>query len=157
VHPTSGSLRVFEHFVWLGVGSGKLALSPLAQPPVTQAVGQFLAKRERKEWQTQMFIDSKKNKWQIVEREDGSVFVYFEKINGNRVVVYDNVNLMQRLHLTDSNIRLRWLGVLLTVLGVLGYITVADDLRHVGEFLGVTMVLGAGLILLFASWLRSRG
>jgi hypothetical protein len=144
-------------FLALSVSTSQGISAPAPCPPLTRTVGQFLAKRERKEWQTQMFIDSKKNKWQIVEREDGSVFVYFEKINGNRVVVYDNVNLMQRLHLTDSNIRLRWLGVLLTVLGVLGYMTVADDLRHVGEFLGVTMVLGAGLILLFASWLRSRG
>jgi len=150
-------LARFQEFAWLGVGSGKVALSRPTHQRVTHTVGQSLAKRERKEWQMQMFIDSKKNKWQIVEREDGSVFVYFEKINGNRVVVYDNANLMQRLHLTDSNIRLRWLGVLLTVLGLLGYMTVADDLRHVGEFLGVTMVFGTGLILLFASWLRSRG
>jgi hypothetical protein len=29
VHPTSGTLRVFRHFVWLEVDSVKLALSPL--------------------------------------------------------------------------------------------------------------------------------
>jgi hypothetical protein len=104
-----------------------------------------------------MFIDSKKNKWQIVEREDGSVFVYFEKINGDRVVVHDNASLRQRLHLTDLKMRLRWLGALLTVVGVLGYMTVADDLRHVGEFLGVTVVFAIGLILLFVSRLRSGG
>jgi hypothetical protein len=39
VHPTSGSLRVFKHFSWLEVGSGKVALSQPAQPPVTQTVG----------------------------------------------------------------------------------------------------------------------
>jgi hypothetical protein len=114
-------------------------------------------KMKRKDWQTQMFIDSKKNKWQIVEREDGSVFVYFEKINGDRVVVHDNASLRQRLHLTDLKMRLRWLGALLTAAGVLGYMTVADDLRHVGEFLGVTVVFAIGLILLFVSWLRSGG
>ena len=114
-------------------------------------------KMKRKDWQTQMFIDSKKNKWQIVEREDGSVFVYFEKINGDRVVVHDSASLRQRLHLTDLKMRLRWLGALLTAAGVLGYMTVADDLRHVGEFLGVTVVFAIGLILLFVSWLRSGG
>jgi hypothetical protein len=39
VHPTSGSLRVFKHFSWLGVVSVKLPFSPPAQPPVTQTVG----------------------------------------------------------------------------------------------------------------------
>jgi hypothetical protein len=41
VHPTGGSLRVFEQFSWLGVGSGKLALSRPAHQRVTQAVGQL--------------------------------------------------------------------------------------------------------------------
>jgi hypothetical protein len=45
VHPTSGSLRVFEHFSWLGVGSGKVELSRPAQPPVTLAVGRFARDR----------------------------------------------------------------------------------------------------------------
>src|SRR5690349_2791987 len=100
-----------------------------------------------------MFIDSKKNKWQISEREDGSVFVYFEKINGHRVVVYDDANLIQRFRLADSTVRVRWLGVFLAGVGVFGYLTVADDLRHVGEFVGVTIIFATGLILLFVSWL----
>ena len=40
VHPTGGSLRVFRQFVWLGVGSVKVALSRPTHQPVTQAVGQ---------------------------------------------------------------------------------------------------------------------
>jgi len=39
VHPTGGSLRVFKQFVWLGAGSGKMALSRPAHQRVTQAVG----------------------------------------------------------------------------------------------------------------------
>jgi hypothetical protein len=39
VHPTGGSLRVFGQFVWLEVGSVKMASSAPAEPPVTQAVG----------------------------------------------------------------------------------------------------------------------
>jgi hypothetical protein len=39
VHPTSGTLRVFKHFVWLEVDSAKIALSRPAHLPVTQAVG----------------------------------------------------------------------------------------------------------------------
>jgi len=44
VHPTGGSLRVFRQFVWLGVGSVKMALSRPTHQRVTQAVGQFNAK-----------------------------------------------------------------------------------------------------------------
>jgi hypothetical protein len=40
VHPTGGSLRVFRHFVWLGVGSVKVALSRPTHQRVTPAVGQ---------------------------------------------------------------------------------------------------------------------
>ena len=40
VHPTGGSLRVFRQFAWLGVGSGKIALSRPAHQRVTQAVRQ---------------------------------------------------------------------------------------------------------------------
>ena len=40
VHPTGGSLRVFKLFAWLGVGSGKTALSRPTHPRVTQTVGQ---------------------------------------------------------------------------------------------------------------------
>ena len=39
VHPTGGSLRVFEHFAWLGVGSGKMALPRPTHQRVTQTVG----------------------------------------------------------------------------------------------------------------------
>ena len=39
MHPTGGSLRVFRQFVWLGAGSGKMALSRPAHQRVTQAVG----------------------------------------------------------------------------------------------------------------------
>jgi hypothetical protein len=42
-------------------------------------------------------------------------------------------------------------GALLCVAGIGGYFTVADDLRHVGEFVGVTGILVSGLILLAAS------
>lgn len=38
VHPTGGSLRVFKQFAWLGVGSGKVALSRPAHQRVTQTV-----------------------------------------------------------------------------------------------------------------------
>jgi len=38
VHPTGGSRRVFEHFSWLEVGSGKAAWSRPTHPRVTQAV-----------------------------------------------------------------------------------------------------------------------
>ncbi len=41
VHPTGGSLRVFKHFAWLGVGSGKMALSHPAHPRVTLTVGRL--------------------------------------------------------------------------------------------------------------------
>jgi len=34
VHPTGGSLRVFRQFVWLEVGSGKVALSRSAHQQV---------------------------------------------------------------------------------------------------------------------------
>ena len=39
VHPTGGSRRVFRQFVWLEVGSVKVALSRPAHPRVTHAVG----------------------------------------------------------------------------------------------------------------------
>jgi hypothetical protein len=43
VHPTGGTRRVCRQFAWLGVGSGKVALSPPAHPRVTPAVGQLIA------------------------------------------------------------------------------------------------------------------
>jgi hypothetical protein len=38
VHPTGGSLCVFRQFLWLEVGSVKMALSRPAHQRVTQAV-----------------------------------------------------------------------------------------------------------------------
>ena len=38
VHPTGGSLRVFEQFVWLGVDSVKMALSRPTHQRVTPTV-----------------------------------------------------------------------------------------------------------------------
>jgi hypothetical protein len=38
------------------------------------------------------------------------------------------------------------------LMALLGYLTVADELRHIGEFLAVTAVLIAGLALLAASF-----
>jgi hypothetical protein len=39
VHPTGGTLRVFRDFVWLGVGSVKMAFSRPTHQRVTQTVG----------------------------------------------------------------------------------------------------------------------
>ena len=39
-------------------------------------------------------------------------------------------------------------GVLLVLVGIVGFVTVADDLRHVGEFIGVASLLLSGVILL---------
>jgi hypothetical protein len=44
VHPTGGSLRVFKQFVWLEVGSGKMALPRPAHPRVTLTVGLLVTK-----------------------------------------------------------------------------------------------------------------
>ena len=45
-HPTGGTLRAFRQFVWLQVGSGKVAFSRPTHQRVTQAVGQFPAKQK---------------------------------------------------------------------------------------------------------------
>ncbi len=42
VHPTGGSRPVFWQFLWLEVGSGKVAFPPPAHPWVTHPVGQFI-------------------------------------------------------------------------------------------------------------------
>ena len=42
------------------------------------------------------------------------------------------------------------IGSALVLLGILGYLTVADDLRHVGEFVGVTAIVISGLCFLAA-------
>ena len=39
------------------------------------------------------------------------------------------------------------LGVCMVALSLVGYLTVADDLRHVGEFAGVSALLLAGVAL----------
>ena len=43
-------------------------------------------------------------------------------------------------------------GFLLLLIALLGYATVADDLRHVGEFMGVTAILISGLAFLAAGY-----
>ena len=42
----------------------------------------------------------------------------------------------------------RLLGIILLICALLGYLLIADELHHFGEFLGVTSILMAGLILL---------
>ena len=42
----------------------------------------------------------------------------------------------------------RLIGAVLVTCGILGYFTVADELRHTGEFIGVSGILVAGIILL---------
>ncbi|MBK9045930.1 MAG: hypothetical protein IPL74_04230 [Bacteroidetes bacterium] len=39
-------------------------------------------------------------------------------------------------------------GAILVLLGLIGYLTIADEFRHYNEFLGVTCVLVSGLVLL---------
>jgi hypothetical protein len=45
----------------------------------------------------------------------------------------------------------RWAGIAFLLAGCLGFLTVADDLRHTGELLGVAGVACAGLSLVVAS------
>jgi len=42
-------------------------------------------------------------------------------------------------------------GAFLVFIGMVGFLTVADDLRHVGEFVGAASILLSGLILLAGS------
>ena len=42
MHPTGGSLRVFEPFAWLEAGSGKAALPRPAHQRVTLTVGRLV-------------------------------------------------------------------------------------------------------------------
>ena len=42
----------------------------------------------------------------------------------------------------------RIIGAILVICGIAGYFTVADELRHIGEFIGVSTVLLAGIIFL---------
>jgi hypothetical protein len=50
----------------------------------------------------------------------------------------------------------RVLGAALILLGLAGFLTVADDLRHKGELFGVSTVLASGLVLLAISMRRTR-
>ncbi len=45
-------------------------------------------------------------------------------------------------------------GFVLLLIALLGYVTVADDLRHTGEFAGVTAILISGLAFLTAGYLH---
>jgi len=47
-------------------------------------------------------------------------------------------------------------GALLVVIGAAGFLTVADDLHHVGEVLGVGSVFFVGILLLVAGSPKSR-
>jgi hypothetical protein len=51
MHPTGGSLRVFEQFAWFEVGSGKMALSRPAHQRVTHTVGRCFPKLRRAQHQ----------------------------------------------------------------------------------------------------------
>ena len=51
---------------------------------------------------------------------------------------------------------LRTVGILLVLLSIVGFLTVADDLRHKGELLQVSSVLAAGLALVALSFRRAR-
>lgn len=47
--------------------------------------------------------------------------------------------------------KIRWISVILILAGIVGFLTVADDLRHKGELIGVGSILAAGLSG-FATW-----
>ena len=49
-------------------------------------------------------------------------------------------------------IALRWIGIVLTLIGIAGFFTVADDLRHTGELMGVGAILVLGLTALALGW-----
>ena len=51
-------------------------------------------------------------------------------------------------NIKKSIIFFRLFGIILTIIALLGYCFVADEFRHIGEFLGVTSILIAGIILL---------
>lgn len=51
------------------------------------------------------------------------------------------------------NLKLRVLGIVLVLAGIIGFLTVADDLRHKGELLGAGSILLSGLVLLVVSFL----
>jgi hypothetical protein len=49
-----------------------------------------------------------------------------------------------------------WIGIALTVIGIGGYFTVADDLRHKGELIGVSTILLLGLLSLAVYFFNRR-
>jgi len=51
---------------------------------------------------------------------------------------------------------IKWISVGLILLGVLGFLTVADDLRHKGELPGVGLIFATGLSGLAASFFARR-
>jgi len=51
---------------------------------------------------------------------------------------------------------MRRLGILLVIVAIGGFLTVADDLRHKGELLAVSSILVCGLILVALSGRQGR-
>ena len=52
---------------------------------------------------------------------------------------------------------MRRLGVLLVIAAIVGFLTVADDLRHKGELLAVSSILVCGLVLVALSGRKGPG
>ena len=52
--------------------------------------------------------------------------------------------------------KLRFIGVALIIISVIGFLTVADDLRHKGELLAVGSILLLGLLSLLVSLIRRQ-
>ena len=45
----------------------------------------------------------------------------------------------------------KYLGISLVIVSFIGFLTIADDLRHIGEFLAVSSILISGIIFIVAS------
>lgn len=45
----------------------------------------------------------------------------------------------------------QYVGTFFVIAGIVGFFTVADDLRHVGEILGVASIVVAGIVMLAGS------
>jgi hypothetical protein len=56
----------------------------------------------------------------------------------------------------NNNVSTFWLvaGITLIVIGIAGFLTVADDLRHTGELFGVGSILALGIILVVVARLK---
>jgi hypothetical protein len=52
--------------------------------------------------------------------------------------------------------KLRITGLALVGIAVIGFLTVADDLRHIGELVGVGSIMLSGLVLLGLPLVRNR-